>query len=114
TRILQRSMRLGGLRDPLVLRSAHAAFQEELDICLEAAILGIRRVGQEVEVRYQVPGSAEVNERFEYVLLAAGRRPNLDDIGLENTSATLDGRGMPAYDPASLQINGTPLFIAGD
>src|SRR5690606_22694069 len=69
TRILQRSQHVGGLRDPLVYQSAVAAFQSELDLCLEAAILGMRRVGNEVEVRYQQPGVPEVTDRFDYVLL---------------------------------------------
>jgi len=114
TRILQRSSHMGGLRDPLVYQSAVAAFRQELDLCLEAAILGVRRVGSEAEVRYQVPGSAEVVERYDYVLLAAGRTPNLDDLGLENTGAVLDERGRPAYDEATLRIGDTPIFIAGD
>jgi len=114
TRILQRSQHVGGLRDPLVYRNAVAAFRKELDLCLEAAILGVRRVGQETEIRYQIPGEAEVVERFEYVLLAAGRTPNLDDLGLENTSAPLDERGRPIYDAGTLQIGDTPIFIAGD
>src|SRR5690606_23465477 len=75
TRILQRSARLGGLRDPLVYRSALAAFKEELDICLEAAILDARRVGDAVEIHYQAAGAPAVSERFDYVLLAAGRTP---------------------------------------
>lgn len=114
TRILQRSRRLGGLQDPVVLNGAYAAFRQELDLCLEAAILGVRRVGEEVEIRYQAPGTAEVIERFQYVLLAAGRTPNLDDLGFENTNAVLSERGMPDYDAATLQIRGTPLFLAGD
>lgn len=114
TRILQRSNRLGGLRDPLVYQSAVAAFRKELDLCLEAAILDVRRVGNEAEVHYQVPGEAGVTERFDYVLLAAGRIPNLDDLGLENTGADLDDRGRPAFDAATLRIGNTPIFIAGD
>lgn len=114
TRILQRSSHVGGLRDPLVYQSALAAFRQELDLCLEAAILDVRRVGDEAEIRYQTPGEAEVTERFDYVLLAAGRTPNLDDLELENTSAVLDGRGIPGYDAATLQIGDTPIFIAGD
>lgn len=114
TRILQRSSRVGGLRDPQVYESAVAAFKQELDLCLEAAILGVRRVGNEAEIRYQVPGEAEVVERFDYVLLAAGRTPNLDDLGLENTSAVRDEHGRPEYDAATLQIGSTPIFIAGD
>lgn len=114
TRILQRSQHVGGLRDPAVYQSAVAAFQSELDLCLEAAILGMRRVGNEVEVRYQQPGVPEVTDRFDYVLLAAGRIPNLDDLGLENTSVELDERGRPAYDPATLQVGEAPIFIAGD
>lgn len=114
TRIVQRSAHIGGLRDPLVYQSALAAFRNELDLCLDAAILGVRRVGSEAEVRYQVPGCAEVVERFEYVLLAAGRVPNLEGIGLENTSIKLDERGRPLFDPATLRIGETPIFIAGD
>lgn len=114
TRILQRSSHIGGLRDPCVYRSALAAFRGELDLCLDVAILGVRRVGDEAEIRYQAPGCAEVTERFDYVLLAAGRLPNVDDLGLENTYAELDKRGIPVHDAGSLQIGGTPIFIAGD
>ena len=102
TRILQRSKHLGGLRDPLVYQSAVAAFQKELDLCLEAAILGVRKVGDEIEIRYQVPGHAEVTERFDYVLLAAGRTPNLDALDLSNTSAKLDEKGATTGRPDHL------------
>ncbi len=114
TRILQRSAHVGGLRDPLVYRSAVAAFREELDLCLEAAILDVRRVGDAAEVRYQVAGEPQVVEQFDYVLLAAGRTPNLDDIGLENTSARLGPKGVPLYDAQTLQLEDAPIFIAGD
>lgn len=114
TRILQRSSHVGGLRDPLVYQSAVAAFRQELDLCLEAAILDVRRVGDQAEIRYQTPGEAEVTERFDYVLLAAGRTPNLDDLELQNTGAVLDEHGRPAYDAATLQVGDTPIFIAGD
>lgn len=114
TRILQRSNRFGGLRDPAVQQSALSAFNEALNLCLETAILGVRRVGNEVEVRYQVPGTAEATERFEYVLLAAGRTPNLDKLSLENTSVALDDKGRPDINPATLQLGQAPIFIAGD
>src|SRR5690606_33490997 len=110
TRVLQRSRHLGGLRDPAVLESATDAVGAELDVCLEAAILDVRRVGNEAEVRYQVPGQPEVTERFEYVLLATGRLPNLESLGLENTGAQLDDRGRPAFDADTLQLTHTPIF----
>lgn len=114
TRILQRSRHVGGLRDPQVYESAAAAFRQELDLCLEATVLDVRRVGDEAEVRYQAPGAAEVVERFDYVLLATGRSPNLGDLGLENTRVVRDHRGWPEYDAATLKMGDTPIFIAGD
>ena len=114
TRVLQRSRHLGGLKDPVVLESAIEIFQQDMDICLEAAILDVRRVGRGVEIRYQAPGAPEVTERFDYVLLAAGRSPNLEGLELDNTSAVLDERGRPEYDADTLRIGSTPIFIAGD
>jgi len=48
------------------------------------------------------------------VLAAMGRRPNIDDLGLETLGVPLDDRGMPEVDPASLRIGDFAIFLAGD
>ena len=49
------------------------------------------------------------------LLVATGRRSNLDRMGLEAAGVTLDGRGFPTqFDPLTLQIANTPIFLAGD
>ncbi len=50
----------------------------------------------------------------DWVLASLGRRPNIDDLGLENLGVELDDRGMPVFDHETLQIGGLPIFIAGD
>ncbi|UYO95336.1 dihydrolipoyl dehydrogenase [Pollutimonas sp. M17] len=114
TCIVNRSGNLGGLTDPEVRKSALAAFQAELDLRLNTQIVALRRVGEQAEVRFQTEGQPEATETFDYVLVAAGRRPNVAGLGLENTSATLDDEGMPEYDAATLQLGSAPIFIAGD
>lgn len=113
-RHINRSGSLGGLTDPEVRASALAAFQAELDLHLNTKILAVRRVGEQVEIRYQTEGKEEVIEHFDYLLMAAGRRPNIDMLDLKNTSVVLDDKGMPGYDPHTLQLGDTPIFIAGD
>ena len=51
---------------------------------------------------------------FDYVLAATGRVPNLDKLGLENTSIKRDQRGIPIYNRYSGQIGDSHIFIAGD
>lgn len=50
----------------------------------------------------------------EKVLASLGRRPNLDKLGLENLSIELDAHGIPVYDPCTMQIGDSSIFIAGD
>ena len=48
------------------------------------------------------------------VLVALGRRPNIDRLNLEAAGVALNERGLPEFDPATMRIGDTNLFIAGD
>ncbi len=48
------------------------------------------------------------------VLASLGRKPNLDNLNLGVTDIKLDDRGVPVYDPLTMQLDGLPIFIAGD
>ena len=50
----------------------------------------------------------------EKVLASLGRSPNLDNLGLEALSLELDERGIPVYDPHTMQVGDSSIFIAGD
>jgi dihydrolipoamide dehydrogenase len=57
-------------------------------------------------------GSASVNA--DKVLVALGRRPNVDGLGLEHLGVELDARGLPPVDPATMRIGDLPVYFAGD
>lgn len=105
---------LGGITDPAVRQSARKVFQGEFYLDPDARVLETRRVGDEVEVRYIALDNTERTERFDYALVATGRRANVDKLGLENTSLKLDGRGVPVYDRMTMQAGSSAIFIAGD
>lgn len=48
------------------------------------------------------------------VLASLGRKPNLANLNLEATDIKLDSNGIPAFDPLTMQLEGLPIFIAGD
>ncbi len=50
----------------------------------------------------------------EKVLASLGRKPNLDNLGLENLTLELDNRGIPVYDQHTMQVGNFNIFIAGD
>ena len=114
TKVLGRSESLGGMSDPEVKASALAAFQSEFDLQLNTRISAVRRIGDEVELCYREATGQEHTERFDYLLIASGRRPNVDQLGLENTSQAFDDKGVPGFDRQTLQLGSSPIFIAGD
>ena len=100
---------LGGLSDPGLKRAAREIFSDVFDLHLGAKVEGGAIDGDGVRLTWG-GGSG----RFDRVLAAAGRPPNVAGIGLEHTGARLDERGSPAFDARSLLCEGTALFIAGD
>ena len=66
-------------------------------IMLRTKVTGVEDVGTAVRVRFEAAaGPAE--QEFSRVLVAVGRRPNSDGIGLENTGVVVDRRGFVEVD----------------
>jgi len=105
---------LAGLSDPDVRKRARRIFQNEFYLDPDARVLSTKRVDDTVEVRYVALDNTERTEVFEYALVATGRRPNVDQLGLQNTSLVCDARGIPEFDRFTLQCGDSPIFIAGD
>lgn len=110
-RLFGRDNLVGPLSDPAVRDYAAKTFADEFPAHWHADTQ-ISRDGDDVVVRWSDDPADE--ERFEYLIVATGRRPNLDKIGLENTSLPLNDRGVPIYDKLSGQIGDSHVFIAGD
>lgn len=108
---------VGPLTDPDLIAYGCQTFAEEFAAHFDAET-EIERDGEEVVVRWSEKGESG-EERFDYLLAATGRRPNLDRIGLENTSLVLDDRGSPDHDPLSMRarMKGdglSSIFVTGD
>jgi len=82
------------------------------DIITGAALKGAKRKGNGVEVSWSVGGS-DKTEVFDRVLVSVGRRPNTDNIGLENTKVRVNDRGFIEVDAQRRTTDGK-IFAIGD
>ncbi|MGI4811939.1 MAG: dihydrolipoyl dehydrogenase [Janthinobacterium lividum] len=105
---------VGPLTDPAVSDYARKTFQEEFYFDADARIDRVTRVDQQAELRFVDLHGISRSERFDYVLVATGRRPNLASLDLAKTGLALDDHGVPRFDPQTQQCGNSAIFIAGD
>lgn len=104
---------VGPLSDPDLITEARRVFAAEFPLEIDAhAKVGLD--GDHVAVACRTPDGEWRNERFDYLLAAAGRKPNVRHLGLEHTSVTCNAQGEPAFDRETMQCGSAPIFIAGD
>lgn len=113
-RVLNRSNSFAHLKDPQVRQVAVDLLSSDLNLVQNAQIISAQREGDQAVVTWTVDGGPETQERFDRVLLTAGRSPALAALHLERTSMPLDERGQPVMDQGTLQVRGQPVFLAGD
>lgn len=59
-------------------------------------------------------GSSEGEAFFDKVLVAVGRKPQLDGLQLESVQLELDDNGVPRHDRATMRCGESAVFLAGD
>ncbi len=104
---------VGPLTDPAVISAACKAFSSEFEFHPHADVTRRAKTGDGVEIDYIDCGGAKT-AHYDYALAATGRRPNVDGLGLANTSLQLDARGVPVHDLFNGRCCESHIFIAGD
>ena len=112
--VLGRGGRVGPITDPQGRDAAVKAFGEDFFLDPDAHVTRVERAGGQVEVDFVGLDGTARHERFDYVLAATGRAPNVDKLGLESAGVAVNARGVPGFDPKTLQVGNTSIFIAGD
>ncbi len=105
---IEGSERIASLNDEVANQTALDIMRKEFDIWL----------GEQARITEQGDGllvtAGEQSVEVDKVLVAIGRKPNLDKLGLDKLDLALDENGMPKYDPNTMQLGDLPIYIAGD
>ena len=114
-RIFGSSGSLRPLSDVKIKKYAESIFKKEFPIDTKTKLIGLVRENDKVNIRFiDREDGNEKEEKYDYVLAATGRSPNVKKLGLENTSLELDSKGVPIFDSHTMQCGESSIFIAGD
>ncbi len=113
-RMFGRSGSLGPLSDPALRRLAKEIFSAEFALHTDASVESVERDGDQVVLRFRADSDQIIEERFDYLIAATGRTPNVEKLALENSGLKLDDRGVPVFDQQTMQCGDSHIFIAGD
>jgi len=85
---------------------------ENIDVRLNSKVVGVTKQGNNIEVTIENSGTRS-HVVGSHLLLAIGRRPNTDDLGLDKTGVATDSRGYIEVDD-QLQTNVPGIWALGD
>jgi dihydrolipoamide dehydrogenase len=101
---------VGPLADPVVTAVAAEAFRRELRVDFDAKVSAVEPEGDGVVVRFVGADGEPRVERFASALVAAGRRPNVASLAIENAGIA-EGATV---DRTTMQWGTSNVFRAGD
>lgn len=99
---------IGGLDDPEVNKAAIEIIGRDFPLHLGHAA-EISEEGNKLRVT-----AGDHSVLVDKVLASLGRRPNLDNLQIENAGIDLGVNTIPAYNPQTMQIGDSHIFLAGD
>src|SRR5204863_753213 len=92
-----------------IMNYAKKAFKE---VRLKTKVSKMATSGKQIKVEFELEGRKQ-EELYDRVLVAVGRSPNSNDLGLENTKVTLDDKGFVKVNDKQ-QTDDPALYAIGD
>jgi pyruvate/2-oxoglutarate dehydrogenase complex dihydrolipoamide dehydrogenase (E3) component len=86
--------------------------EEGIDVRVDSKVVGIERQGNSIAVKIELAGKIS-QVAGTHVLVATGRRPNTDDLGLDNALIATDSHGYIRVDD-QLRTNVPGIWAMGD
>jgi dihydrolipoamide dehydrogenase len=108
------SIHVGPFSDPDLRAYAAATFRREFPLHLEADVKSMQADDNGVTIRHVAADGSMQEIVVDYVIAATGRKPNVRNLGLENTSVKVGPRGVPEFDRRTMRSAATHIFVAGD
>ncbi|GKX29532.1 dihydrolipoyl dehydrogenase [Vallitalea longa] len=102
---------LNGVDSAISKRFKSMAKRKNIDIMTNAKVTGIKKCNSRLQVTYESKNKQKSIES-DKVLVAVGRKPNLDNIGLENVSINYDKKGIIVDDNYETNVEG--IYAIGD
>ncbi|ANF49160.1 dihydrolipoyl dehydrogenase [Chryseobacterium glaciei] len=87
--------------------------KQGIDIQLNQSVYNVENAGDKAIVYYKNESQEDFNLEADYVLMAVGRRPYTEGLGLENTEIELDEKGRIKTNE-NLQTNVPSIYAIGD
>jgi dihydrolipoamide dehydrogenase len=103
---------LGSVDEELGSRLQQRMSDDGIDILTDCKVQAIETTGHGVFVEYNIETGEEQHKIADTVLMVTGRRPNIDGLGLENTSVQYDAHGITVSD--TLETSEAGIYAVGD
>lgn len=82
-------------------------------VLLKTKVVEMKEKGKKIEVKFEGLHVEAPIQEFDRVLVSVGRRPNTEDLGLENTKIQLDAKGFVKTDKQRRTAE-TNIYAIGD
>ncbi|GIN91520.1 dihydrolipoyl dehydrogenase [Siminovitchia terrae] len=103
---------LGGFEKQMTSLVKRNLKKKNVNVVTNAQAKGVEETDQGVKVTYAAKGEEQTIEA-DYVLVTVGRKPNTDELGLEQVGVKIDDKGLIAVDK-QLRSNVSSIYAIGD
>lgn len=109
--LFDKAEKLAKLRCPKVHSTLRRALERDLSLHLGVDVAAEQH---DQGVRLSWSGAETGVADYDKLLVAVGRRPQLDSLSLDKAGLELDDHGVPVHDRSTMRCGESAVFLAGD